>query len=410
MKQKKVLCLVDYMARTGFSTVAKNIVKEIKNHFGDEILLDIVAINYFGEPFYDEFNNYIISAPLNDDNKDNFGRFFFLKALKEGDAYDGIFICQDLGVIVPIIEVMQFIKKERKEKNIKSFKSIFYFPVDCRLVPQLVHNLEFFDVLVTYTEFGRNDVIRLRPELKSKLKVIPHGNNSKDFYPLPEEEKIKFRKEYFGENADKFIITNVNRNQPRKDIPTTIFSFIEAKKNWSYELPEPFLYLHMHSNDPMGWDLRGVFIQTDLVEGKDYKLLPEEYELSGADTETVNKIYNASDVFLTTTMGEGWGLTFSEAAACKIPIVAPFTTSFMEMSNQGKNAYMLYNINPACNLDNVIREQCDPFEVAEVLEEVANSINTPEHKAKLENNYNWVKKLEWKNVCKSWIEYFKTTF
>ena len=407
---KKVLCLVDYMARTGFSTVAKNIVKEIKNHFGDEILLDIVAINYFGEPFYDEFNNYIISAPLNDDKKDNFGRFFFLKALKEGNAYDGIFICQDLGVIVPIIEVMEHIKKERKQNNIKSFKSIFYFPVDCRLVPQLVHNLQFFDVLITYTEFGRNDVIRLRPELKTKLKVIPHGNNSKDFYPLELVDKLSFRKEYFGENAQKFIITNVNRNQPRKDIPTTIFSFIEAKKIWPKDLPEPFLYLHMHSNDPMGWDLRGVLIQTDLVENEDYKLLPLEYEESGAETELVNKIYNASDVYLTTTMGEGWGLTFSEAAACKIPIVAPYTTSFMEMSNNGNNAYMLYDIRQSCNLDNVIREQCEPFEVADVLVQVAKSVNTPEHKKKIEDNYQWVKKLEWKNVCKSWIEYFKKTF
>jgi len=407
---KKVLCLVDYMARTGFSTVAKNIVKEIKNHFGDEILLDIVAINYFGEPFYDEYNNYIISAPLNDDNKDNFGRFFFLKALKEGISYDGIFICQDLGVIVPIIEVMQHIKKERKEKNIKSFKSIFYFPVDCRLVPALVRDLEFFDVLVTYTEFGRNDVLRLRPELKTKLKVIPHGNNSKEFYPMNLVDTMNFRKEYFGENSNKFIITNVNRNQPRKDIPTTIFAFIEAKNNWSYELPEPFLYLHMHSNDPMGWDLRGVFIQTELIEDKDYKLLPAEYEESGAETELVNKIYNASDVFLTTTMGEGWGLTFSEAAACKTPIIAPYTTSFIEMSNYGKNAYMLYDINPACNLDNVIREQCNRLEVADVLYDVANSINTDEHKKKIENSYNWVKKLEWNIVCKSWIEYFKNTY
>ena len=410
MKQKKILCLVDYLARTGFATVAKNIVKEIKNHFGDDIILDIVAINYFGKPFYDEYNNYIISAPLNDEKEDRFGRFFFLKALKEGDAYDGIFICQDLGVIVPIIEVMEHIKKERKENNKKSFKSIFYFPVDCRLVPQLVRDLEFFDVLVTYTEFGKNDVVRLRPELKNKVKVIPHGNNSKDFYPMDLVDTMNFRKEYFGENSDKFIITNVNRNQPRKDIPTTIFSFIEAKKIWPKDLPEPFLYLHMHSNDPMGWDLRGVFIQTELIEDKDYKLLPAEYEESGAETELVNKIYNASDVFLTTTMGEGWGLTFSEAAACKTPIVAPYTTSFMEMSNYGKNAYMLYNINPACNLDNVIREQCDPFEVADVLVEVAQSMNTPEHKKKLEDSYNWVKNLEWKNVCKSWIEYFKKTF
>jgi glycosyltransferase involved in cell wall biosynthesis len=166
----------------------------------------------------------------------------------------------------------------------------------------------------------------------------------------------------------------------------------------------------MDPNDPMGWDLRGVLIQTDLVENEDYKLLPLEYEESGAETELVNKIYNASDVYLTTTMGEGWGLTFSEAAACKIPIIAPYTTSFMEMSNNGNNAYMLYDIRPSCNLDNVIREQCEPLEVADVLVQVAKSINTEEHKKKIEDNYQWVKKLEWKNVCKSWIEYFKKTF
>jgi len=66
MKQLKVLCLFDYVARTGFGTVSKNIVKEIKTNFGENILLDIVAVNYFGEPYYDEHNNYIISAPLND--------------------------------------------------------------------------------------------------------------------------------------------------------------------------------------------------------------------------------------------------------------------------------------------------------------------------------------------------------
>jgi glycosyltransferase involved in cell wall biosynthesis len=410
MKQLKVLCLFDYVARTGFGTVSKNIVKEIKNNFGENILLDIVAVNYFGEPYYDEHNNYIISAPLNDGNKDSYGRYFFLKALQESDAYDGIFICQDLGIIVPIIEVIEHIKASKKEANKKSFKSIFYFPVDCALVPQLTHKLEFFDLLVTYTEYGRNEVVKLRPELKTKIKVIPHGNSSKDFYPISKEEIKSFREEYFGKNANKFIITNVNRNQPRKDIPTTIFSFIEAKKMWPYELPEPFLYLHMHPKDPLGWDLRGILIQTDLKEDVDYQLLPFKYEESMAETEIVNKIFNASDVFLTTTLGEGWGLTFTEAAACKVPIVAPYTTSFMEMSNYGKNGYMLYNINPTCNLDNVIREQCDPFEVAEVLLEVAESIGKKEHEQKLENNYNWVKKLEWKEVCKAWVNYFKTIY
>lgn len=408
MRKKRVLCLFDYVARTGFGTVSKNIVSELKKSFGADIHLDIVAINYFGEHYWEDENTYIIPAKTSDAKADDYGRYLFLKILKESNDYDGIFICQDLGVIVPFIEVMQHIKKEKKDENRKSFKSIFYFPVDCHLVQELTRNLDFFDVLVTYTEFGRKEVLKHKPYLK--LKVVPHGNNSKDFYILKEDEILEFRKEFFGDNADKFIITNVNRNQPRKDIPNTIFGFIEARKIWDKELPAPFLYLHCHPQDPMGWDIRGIMLQTDMVEDVDYKLLPKEFEASMADTEIVNKIYNASDVFLTTTLGEGWGLPVSEAAACKIPIVAPYTTSFIEMSNYGKGAYMLTSIYPYCHTnDNVIREQTDIYEIADTLMQVCVDKKecNPELKSKIDISYNWVRKLEWKEVCKSWVEYFK---
>jgi glycosyltransferase involved in cell wall biosynthesis len=408
---EKLLILTDYVARTGFGTVGKNIVNEIRRSFPD-LKKTIVAINYFGEPFWEDENTYVISARTNDINDDPYGRYFFLKFLQEND-YDSVFICQDIGVIRPFTEVLEHIKREKKEANKKSFKSIFYFPIDCQIIEELTKGIEFFDLLVTYTEFGRKEILKHKPELKGKIKVIPHGNNSKDFYPLSTEEITSFRKEYFGDNADKFIITNVNRNQPRKDIPNTIFGFVEAKKIWDKSLPDPFLYLHCHPKDPMGWDLRAIFLQLDLVEDVDYKLLPATLEDAMADTETVNKIYNASDVFLSTTLGEGWGLTYSEAAACKVPIIAPYTTSFMEMSNYGKNAYMLETIIPICQLnDNVIREQTDIYEIADLLLLVAQEKqkNSPNLKKKIEDNYKWIKDLEWSSVCKMWTEYFKKTF
>jgi len=408
---EKLLILTDYVARTGFGTVGKNIVNEIRRSFPD-LKKTIVAINYFGEPFWEDENTYVISARTNDINDDPYGRYFFLKFLQEND-YDSVFICQDIGVIRPFTEVLEHIKREKKEANKKSFKSIFYFPIDCQIIEELTKGIEFFDLLVTYTEFGRKEILKHKPELKGKIKVIPHGNNSKDFYPLSTEEITSFRKEYFGDNADKFIITNVNRNQPRKDIPNTIFGFVEAKKIWDKSLPDPFLYLHCHPKDPMGWDLRAIFLQLDLVEDVDYKLLPATLEDAMADTEMVNKIYNASDVFLSTTLGEGWGLTYSEAAACKVPIIAPYTTSFMEMSNYGKNAYMLETIIPICQLnDNVIREQTDIYEIADLLLLVAQEKqkNSPNLKQKIEDNYKWIKDLEWSSVCKMWTEYFKKTF
>jgi len=410
MKQKKILCWFDYVARTGFATVSKNIVSEIKKHYGNEFILEIVAINYFGEDYMEDEFTLVTSAKLNDGKKDDFGRNYFLKRLHDID-YDGVFVCQDLGVVVPIIEVMQFIKNEKREKNRKQFKSIFYFPVDCKLLKQITIDIEFFDVLVTYTEFGRNEVYRIRPELKGKVKVLPHGNNSKDFYPISDEERRVFRKEYFGENADKFIITNINRNQPRKDIPNTIFGWIEARQNWPSNLPEPFLYIHCHPIDPMGWDLRAILWQyDDIVEDEHYKLLPKKYEQSMAGIDVLNSVYNASDVYLTTTLGEGWGLTFSEAAACKVPIIAPYTTSFMEMSGYGKNAYMLETIYPCCQFnDNVVREQTDIYEIAENLIQVAKDkvSKAKDLQDKIDRNYEWVRKLEWTQVCKSWIEHFR---
>lgn len=405
---KKVLCLFDYVARTGFGTVSKNIVHELKKHYGNKLHLDIIAINYFGEPFQEDENTHVISARLNDVKDDPYGRYFFLKVLKEND-YDGIFIMQDLGVIVSFMDVLVHIKQEKKDNNKKVFKSIFYTPVDCKLVYQLVKGLEFFDVLVTYTEFARKEINRLRPELK--VKVIPHGNNSKDFYP---EKDDTFRKEYFGENADKFIITNINRNQPRKDFPNTIFGFIEAKEQWNKKIPEPFLYLHTHPKDPMGWDIRAIMLQTNLVEDKDYKLLPKEYEEGGCTTEIINKIYNASDVFLATTLGEGWGCFYNEAAACKLPVIAPYSTSLIEMSGYGKQAFMLKTLYPIVNLsDNIIRQQTDIFEIADMLSYVAECKYGVIESGQaildtyINKNYNWSRSLEWKEVCKQWVEYFK---
>ena len=413
--------MFDYNAHTGFATVSKNLKKEIKNYYGDNIQLDICAINYFGDPYHEEDGTYVISAVKSATKKDDFGRFGFLKILNDSNDYDGIFIMQDLGVIVPIIPILKHIKDKKLKENRKNFKSIFYFPVDCKLIDVLVKDLDFFDVIVAYTKYGRDEILKIKPELKTKVKVIPHGNNPKDFYFISWSDIYKFRQEYFGKNANKFIITNVNRNQPRKDIPTTIFAFIEAKKRWQEEkLPnEPFLYLHMNAKDPMGWDIRAMMKFTDLVEGTDYKLLDDDLANKGASVEMLNKIYNASDLYLTTTLGEGWGLTLTEAMATRKAIICPLSTSFIEMTDNGKRVYGVENLIPFCGTnDNIVRQQCDVYEVADNIIHVAKGFDgqledigfNDNLEYRLDSAYEYVQSLSWKEVCKSWIKYFKETY
>jgi glycosyltransferase involved in cell wall biosynthesis len=282
-----------------------------------------------------------------------------------------------------------------------------YFPVDFALTPNLAVGLSFFDVLATYTEYGRENVLRLNPNLKSKLRVVPHGNNMENFYPLPSEEAKAFRKEYFGENSEKFIIGSVNRNQSRKDIPTTIFGFMEY---WEVHNKNSFLYLHMNPKDPMGWDLRTILKQTPLKEGVDYMFPSEEDYNKGADISKLNKIYNCFDVFLSTATGEGWGLTITEAMACKIPLIVPNHTSISELTKEGERAYMLNTLYPiVAMVDNIIRFQSDLYEIAETINEVKSDIDSksPQLKSKIEKAFNYVNSLDWKGISKTFGDEIK---
>lgn len=406
-KKFKILSLFDYNTFTGFATVSRNLVKHWKHTFKEQMQMDIVAVNYFGEEYSEDENIRVISAKLTDVAKDDFGRYVFMRSLKDID-YDLIFMFQDLGVIVPMIPHINKILEEKKAANRKQFKSVIYFPVDFDLTPNLAVGLEFFDTLATYTEYGRKCVLRLKPELQSKLKVIPHGNNMANFHELPKDQIANFRKEYFGENSEKFIVGCVNRNQSRKDIPTTIFGFMEY---WSEYNPNSLLYLHMNPEDPMGWNLRTILSQTPLKEGRDYMFPPKDDYNKGADINKMNAIYNAMDVFLTTATGGGWELTLSEAMSVKTPTICPKHTSFTILGgDEGERAYFLNTLYPiVAMVDNVIRFQSDLYEIADTLDLVHKHIisQDPILKEKLQKAYTFVESLNWKTISKSFSDEFK---
>lgn len=406
-KQIKMIALFDYNSFTGFSTVSKNLVQNWKRIFGNDLKLDICAVNYFGDAYQEDENIRVISAKRNDVDKDDFGRYVFMRSILDND-YDLVFILQDLGVIVPIVPLLKKIKNDKKEANRKQFKSILYFPVDFALTPNLAVGIDFFDQLATFTEYGRKMVLNLKPDLKHKIRVIPHGNNMKNYFPLESKEEVAtFRKTFFGDNADKFIVGCINRNQSRKDIPTTIFGFMEYwEKN-----PNSFLYLHCDPNDPMGWNLRTIMSQTPLKENIDYMFMTHEDGQIGTSVEKLNKIYNSLDVFLTTATGGGWELTVTEAMACKVPTIVPRHTSFQILG--GENAERTYYIETlypiVAMVDNIIRFQSDLYEIADILDLIYRQLKEGESevKNKVEAAYKFVESLDWKDISKKFADDIK---
>ncbi len=414
----RILCLFDYNCTTGFGTVSKNIVKHLKKKYGNTLLLDIVAINYFGERYteYEGTVNVFSASKLEvgTDRQDVYGRYGFLMLLANND-YDGVFIIQDPGaVLTGMMQDYKDILLDKKKKNKKQPKSILYFPVDGTMFKEDFHkDFDIFDQLVVYTEFGRSEIRRLYPHLLKKLISIPHGVDSSIFHPITVREKNEYRKVLFGEkNAGKLIVMNLNRNQFRKDIPTTIWGFEHFKRFYN---ANSFLYLHMAPKDFMGWDLKRVLAQTSLTEGKDYDYAfpKEEYFHSQAPVEEVNVFYNCCDVYLTTTTGGGWELPVVEAMAVGTPVIAPLHSSIREISDNGKRLFGLENFYPYCSrYDNYKREQCDYIEVAETLNLVHSELmglgDMLHNKVRAADDY--VQKLSWNNVCKRWIELFDKWF
>lgn len=409
MSQKtyRILATFDYNAPTGFATVSKNLVKNWKKIFGNSLKLDIVAVNYFGDDYTEGENIRVISAKKKDVAQDNWGRYVFMRSLKDID-YDLIFMLADLGTVVPMLPYLKQIKEEKKAANRKQFKSILYFPVDFALTPNLGVGLEFFDSLATYTEFGRLHALRVNPAINGKIRVVSHGNNMENFYPLPTEEAQAFRKEYFGENADKFIVGSVNRNQSRKDIPTTIFGFLEY---WENHNSNSLLYLHMNPKDPMGWHLRTILAQTPLRERKDFMFPSKDDYNKGADLVKLNKIYNSFDCFLSTATGGGWELTVTEAMSAKKPVIIPKHTSLEHLGGEkGERAYFLETLYPiVAQVDNIIRFQADLYEISDTLDQVFKDKKSKalDQTLKIEKAYKFVESLNWTDISKTFADEIK---
>ncbi len=421
---KRILMLCDHYARTGYGVVSEQIVAHLTNHFGTKLGLHIVATNYFGEPTQVVLDGihtvYVESAKLSQDaartpehlEQDDFGRMVFLDRLVNSD-FDGIFIMQDLGIVTPMIPVLRGVLDGKKKANKKQFKSVFYFPVDCQLPKKYFEGIEFFDLIVTYTEYGRKQLLEYNPALMIKSKVIHHGVSASDYHKLEPNMVRSFREEYFNDGAKElFIIGAINRNQPRKDIPATIFGFAELKKSWAGHQPRPFLYLHMHPKDAKGWDLPLVLDQCGLVEGYDY-MFPKTDDVNyQVDVATMNKIYNTIDLYVSTSRGEGWGLTATEAMAVGKLCVLPYHTSYMEIG--AKRCLFLTDFYQACGVDDsTVREACFYLDVAEQIEQAYRFLVEGYPTVKdnvLEEAYKYMQKLRWANVCKEWISVFKQIY
>jgi glycosyltransferase involved in cell wall biosynthesis len=405
VRQKSLLVYADWNCTTGFGAVAKELVDEWAKD--KKLSIVIFGLNDASQSIYDYLPNVKVIPALitgdNDTNKDSFRRIELLKLIYQND-FDAVFFLQDVEVINTMEEQLRDVKNTKRKENRPNFKSMIYFPIDSepRMVDLKV--LPFFDEIVTYTEYAKSVMKPLISDtIHKKIKIIPHGTNTDDFFPFSEEEKINAKKEIFG-SEDVYVFGSVNRNSARKDFASLIMGFAMFKHTSG---ANALLYLHCNPIDYMGINIYRLCDRVGLEVGKDV-IIPKDFsENKGFSVEELNKIYNSFDCFITTTTAEGWGLTITEAMATKTLVICPKHTSLTEITDNGANTlnFMFSQQAVFVNDFEKIRFVTNPLEV-KTLCEVAYGLKNDEQelqdqvKVKVENAYKKVSGMKWEGIAK----------
>jgi D-inositol-3-phosphate glycosyltransferase len=409
-KPIRILWYSDFLRHTGFGNVAEELISRLSKTGKYEFV--VVGINYNGVPYCTPASEYfhlkdipVYPAFTGGPQSSLFGYDVVAEFLKS-QKFDIFFALQDTFNLIPLKEAITAAKKH------KNFKYILYFPVDGDIHTSWIEDaIKLADIPVTYSDFGKKIVTDKNPYID--LMIVPHGVDLDTFKPFEtKEERTTFRKTYFNIEDDVFLITNVNRNQPRKDLPRTIIAFkkfCEENKDIKARL-----YLHCSPQDGAGHKLHE-FTKNYLPEELwDRVIMPSDMVMggNGIPVETLSMVYAASDLVTSTTYGEGWGLSTVEAMASKTPVVMPNNSVNPQLLGKNEErGYLVksggddlsdYNV---MKYDNeLMRPLTDVNDLVSKWKHVYD--NKEEAKQKAEVAYEWLQDFTWDKIVKQWEEIF----
>jgi glycosyltransferase involved in cell wall biosynthesis len=230
-----------------------------------------------------------------------------IKGIKPDFVYaeNDIFTCTDLI--------------DQKKLISQDFKLVNYGVIDSpNAAENFRYTLEKIDVPVTPSQFGYKQTSRINPNAM----YIPHGVSLKTYRPLvSDKEEMKARYNMKG----RFVFGLVNRNVPRKLFPFVFRAIRDLKRKGINNIT---LFTIADPADIAGENLFDLAKRFDLkiswdLSPADVMLHPQNLNfLISIDESELAKVYNAMNVLVSTSIGEGFGLPTLEGAACGTPSIA----------------------------------------------------------------------------------------
>lgn len=326
----KIVWIADGGVSTGFARVTHAIGERLVTDYGHEI--HVIATNYKGDPYpsVDKPTPLGLYVPDRFVPKDIYGQSRFLELLRDVDP-DVVFMLNDPNLLLKLILENRY----DPEQLLAKYRPIItYVPVDGHNHPTEWQTLTQLTNVVAMSRFGQG--------FFPGSKMVYHGVDTDAFWPVDSKHPIVLSngavlktkaecREACGLPTDAFIIGRVDRNSGRKDIPATWKALQPVMKKYT----DIVSYYHCKpQHDESGIDLFAIF-------SREPETLPRQRvpgnlnPLHGYKQSDLNALYNSFDLFVSTSRGEGFGLTIAEALACGVPVIAQNVSAIPEVVGPG---------------------------------------------------------------------------
>jgi glycosyltransferase involved in cell wall biosynthesis len=385
---------------TGYAKVSHGILNELKS-------MDWLSVNHFGFQKMPEvptgFRPYpsnieVLDAAANEKPvQQGFGYTILPEYIRQKKP-NVIMIYNDLSVVA------RFLEEIRKSGIERNFKIWIY--CDQVYNTQIQAYLDILnrdsDMVFTFSA-GWKKCLK-EQGITRPIDVITHGYDNKKFFPVPKE----LARKQLGLPNDRFIILNLNRNQPRKRYDILIMAFVELV--CKYPTKPLYLLCVCDKGEKGGWPLFDLYQRELKLRKVPIEQFADRLMVSSVDMvfkdEDINMFYNAASIGINTADGEGWGLCNFEQMGVGVPQVIPdiggfkeFATSTNSMLVKPKVKYYLPMV--YCPVGGEAMA-CDPHDVCLAIEEyVLNTSKLEEHgKAARET----VTKYSWSSCVKNLVK------
>lgn len=295
MSKPTLLLIGDFAKMTGFARVNEAIAAELRDRWD----IAVIGVNYKGD-VCDQQRDYRLYPAYLGGDMHGVGRLADVLHVETPQAC--LFVCDpwigaDYARALAAIDGVP--------------PCVLYTPVDATGLRRVdVAPLGAYQTVIAYTQFGAEQL--RRSGYGGELAIIPHGIDLDLFRPI----EMATARSQTGLPQDTFAVLILDQNNPRKRLDIAFDAFARFAKDKPGNVK---LIYHGPLGGAGKWDIMGMAEDLGI---SDRLILPRRDGLA-IPHDQLCYLYSMCDVKLSTTSGEGWGLTTMEAMACGVCSVVP---------------------------------------------------------------------------------------